>query len=126
MEATKSLVKWVPRNLRDDGMIAASEVAHYTHLDLIEYVKLADLTALVEGLRRINTLAVHNHTDAFHGFLMQASRLIARRSPGAGAGSASSVPGAPGAALRSSGRVARRRRGSVLHIGTSTASRVVR
>lgn len=47
-----SLVKWVPRILRDDGMIAASEVAHYTHLTLVEYVKVADLAEVVEGLRQ--------------------------------------------------------------------------
>jgi hypothetical protein len=35
---TDALTRYVPRLLRDDGMIAASEVAHYTHLNLTQYV----------------------------------------------------------------------------------------
>lgn len=57
MEATKSLVKWVaPTDLyENDG----------NYVSRIPVIPLADLTELVEGLRKINTLAVHNHTDAF-------------------------------------------------------------
>ena len=49
--------KWyVPRILRDDGMIAFAEVAHYTHLNLVQYVTVADHDAALrrakaEGMR---------------------------------------------------------------------------
>lgn len=34
--------EFVPRILRDDGMIEAQEVAHYTHLNLTKYVLATD------------------------------------------------------------------------------------
>lgn len=52
---TDAPTEYVPRILRDDGMIEASEVAHYTHLDLKKYVRVeavndlrADLAACQE------------------------------------------------------------------------------
>lgn len=38
--------RYVPRILRDDGMIEAQEVAHYTHLNLSQYVLASDYDAL--------------------------------------------------------------------------------
>lgn len=60
MSGSKGLQRYVPRILQDSGMIAASEVAHYTHLSLAEYVKADDhdaalCTAKVEALREMKT-----------------------------------------------------------------------
>lgn len=57
MSESKGLQRYVPRILQDSGMIASSEVAHYTHLNLVQYVKADDAdTALrrakVEVLKR--------------------------------------------------------------------------
>lgn len=56
MSGSKGLQRYVPRILQDSGMIASSEVAHYTHLNLVQYVKADDADAAlraakVEGLR---------------------------------------------------------------------------
>ena len=49
MSGSKGLQRYVPRILQDSGMIASSEVAHYTHLKLVQYVKADDIDA---ALRR--------------------------------------------------------------------------
>ena len=52
----REVKRYVPRILRDDGMIPFAEVAHYTHLNLIQYVSVADHDAALrrakaEGMR---------------------------------------------------------------------------
>lgn len=39
---TRQVKLFVPRILRDDGMIDSQEVEHYTHLNLAKYVLAAD------------------------------------------------------------------------------------
>ena len=46
-----TLTKYVPRILRDDGMIAFTEVAHYDHLDLKKYVIAAEVDAELAALK---------------------------------------------------------------------------
>ena len=58
MSGSKGLQRYVPRILQDSGMIASSEVAHYTHLKLVQYVKADDIDAAlrrakVEALREV-------------------------------------------------------------------------
>lgn len=45
--------RFVPRNLRDDGMIEAHEVAHYTHLNLSQYVSASDYAALAARVQAV-------------------------------------------------------------------------
>ena len=45
--------RWVPRNLRDDGMVEASEVAHYDCLSLTQYVLASDCDALAAQAREL-------------------------------------------------------------------------
>jgi len=66
MSGSKGLQRYVPRILQDSGMIASSEVAHYTHLKLVQYVKADDIDA---ALRRAKAevwreaAAVHRQAD---------------------------------------------------------------
>ena len=66
MSGSKGLQRYVPRILQDSGMIASSEVAHYTHLKLVQYVKADDIDA---ALRRAKAEAwreaatVHRQVD---------------------------------------------------------------
>lgn len=51
-----SVVKWVPENI-----LVETRSTYYT----VPVIPLADLAEVVEGLKRINALAAHNHTDVF-------------------------------------------------------------
>jgi hypothetical protein len=44
-EPTGTVRRWVPRNLRDDGMIEDREIEHY-NLDIAQYVLASDYAAL--------------------------------------------------------------------------------
>ena len=60
--------RYVPRILRDDGMIAFAEVAHYTHLNLVQYVTVADHDAALrrakaEGAREMIKIVNDNKAD---------------------------------------------------------------
>ena len=48
--------RFVPRNLRDDGMIEAHEVAHYTHLNLSQYVSASDYAALAARVQAVEDM----------------------------------------------------------------------
>ena len=63
MSGSKGLQRYVPRILQDSGMIASSEVAHYTHLKLVQYVKADDIDAALrrakaEGLKEAEQYAL--------------------------------------------------------------------
>ena len=65
MSGSKGLQRYVPRILQDSGMIASSEVAHYTHLKLVQYVKADDIDAALrrakaEGMREAGKIARAN------------------------------------------------------------------
>jgi len=65
MSGSKGLQRYVPRILQDSGMIASSEVAHYTHLKLVQYVKADDHDAALrrakaEGMREAGKIARAN------------------------------------------------------------------
>ena len=62
--------RYVPRILRDDGMIPFAEVAHYTHLNLIQYVSVADHDAALrrakaEVLREVKYEALGSRIKCF-------------------------------------------------------------
>ncbi len=61
MSGSKGLQRYVPRILQDSGMIASSEVAHYTHLKLVQYVKADDIDA---ALRRAKADGVREASGA--------------------------------------------------------------
>ena len=54
-EPAGTVRRWVPRNLQDHGMILASEVAHYTHLSLVQYVLASDYDLLAKQARELAT-----------------------------------------------------------------------
>ena len=60
MSGSKGLQRYVPRILQDSGMIASSEVAHYTHLKLVQYVKADDIDA---ALRRAKAEGMREASD---------------------------------------------------------------
>ncbi len=66
MSGSKGLQRYVPRILQDSGMIASSEVAHYTHLKLVQYVKADDIDAALRAAKAEvwrEAAAVHRQAD---------------------------------------------------------------
>ena len=58
-------IQYVPRSLRDDGMVPLSEVAHYTHIQFVPYVTLADHeAALAEKDKEIAKVAGERNQTA--------------------------------------------------------------
>jgi hypothetical protein len=39
-------IQYVPRILRNDGMVPFDDVKHYTHIEFVRYVKLEDYKAI--------------------------------------------------------------------------------
>ena len=63
-------IQYVPRSLRDDGMVPLSEVAHYTHIQFVPYVTLADHEAALanermppDGYSLVETAAYNGSRD---------------------------------------------------------------
>ncbi len=82
MSGSKGLQRYVPRILQDSGMIASSEVAHYTHLNLVQYVKADDADAAlraakVEALREMKTeLTSQSGTSAWDVVSYVEARIV--------------------------------------------------
>ena len=70
MSGSKGLQRYVPRILQDSGMIASSEVAHYTHLKLVQYVKADDIDAAlrrakVDVLEDLSNLLTYSRFNSY-------------------------------------------------------------